>query len=290
MVPTSVRYPALAARQGGKADGICPVAAMDGGVGADTCRSMLSLVVIAQDAEDSIGACLDSVPFASERVVLDSGSSDHTCAVAEAHGARVIRCDWPGHRAQKNRAMAEANFEWVLSLDADERLSPAAAAELQAALENPGDHVAFSFPRLSEWCGTPLRHGRWYPDRKVRVVRRGRGVWVGDDPHDRLQADGPVRALNADILHFPYASLDEHFQTIERYSRIQARSMSARGVRAHWWDVGLRPPLHFVDAYVRRGGFRDGRAGFAVASLGASYVLWKWMRLWIEPDPSDGGP
>ena len=248
---------------------------------------MLSLVVIAQDAEESIGACLDSVPFAAERVVLDSGSSDRTRAVAEAHGARVVACDWPGHIAQKNRAMTEARFDWILSLDADERLSPEAADELELALQNPCMDVAFSFPRLSEWCGTPLRHGRWYPDRKVRVVRRGRGVWVGDDPHDRLQTDGSVRALKSNILHFPYANLDEYFETVERYSRIQARSMAARGVRAHFWDVSVRPPLHFVDAYFRRGGFRDGRVGFAVASIGASYVLWKWMRLWLEPDPRD---
>lgn len=242
---------------------------------------MLSLVVIARDEADRVEACLRSVPFATERIVVDSGSTDGTPAIAESAGARVVRTDWPGHVAQKNRALALATQPWVLSLDADERLSKQAARELEAALRAPGEAAGFSFPRCSTWLGAPLRHGRWYPDRKLRVVRQAGAAWVGDDPHDRLETAGPVIALNGDILHDPYRDLSEHLSTIDRYSRVHAEALAARGVRARWWDVVGRPPLHFVNAYLLRLGVLDGVPGFAVASLGATHVLCKWTRLWL---------
>lgn len=240
---------------------------------------MLSLVVIARDEADRIGACLASVPFAAERLVVDSGSTDGTPAVAERAGARVVVTDWPGHVAQKNRALGLATQPWVLSLDADERLSPEAAASLQRALRDPGDSVGFSFPRRNVWLGTALSGGRWYPDRKLRVVRADRGRWQGDDPHDRLVADGPVRELQGDIVHVPYRDLSEHLRTIDRYSAIHASALHARGVRARRRDVVVRPAWHFVNGFVFERGFADGAPGFAVAWLGATHTLCKWWRL-----------
>jgi len=245
---------------------------------------MLTLVVIAQDEEDRIAQCLASVPWAAERVVVDSGSTDGTVEVARASGARVVQTDWPGHVAQKNRALALAAQPWVLSLDADERLSPAASVALRRALEQPGEAVGFSFPRCSTWLGRTIRHGRWYPDRKLRVVRRGEGVWVGDDPHDQLTVTGEVTALRGDILHDPYRSFGEHLRTIDRYTRIHADAMAARGRRARWWDVALRPPLHFVNACLLKRGILDGPSGVALASLGAAHVALKWSRLYFHRD------
>ena len=241
---------------------------------------MLSLVVIAKNEAERIAACLGSVPAAVEKIVVDSGSTDGTVERARAAGARVEVRDWPGHVAQKNRAFALATQPWILSLDADEALSPEAHAALVDALKDPGNAVGFSFPRRSNWLGTELLHGRWYPDRKVRLVRRGLGRWVGDDPHDKLSVDGPIRRLSGDILHHPYRDLSDHLSTIDRYSRIQADTMAARGVRARWWDVAFRPPLHFADAFLLRRGFLDGMSGFAVAGLGSTYVLCKWFRIW----------
>ncbi len=244
---------------------------------------MLTLAVIAKNEEDRLADCLRSVPFATELLVLDSGSTDGTVALAESLGARVVQTDWPGHVAQKNRALELATQPWVLSLDADERLSPGAAAELERALAHPGDAVAFSFPRCSRWRGKPIRHGKWYPDRKVRVVRHGRGRWAGDDPHDLLHADGPVTRLSHDIEHYTYRSVREHLRTIDRYSRISAESLHRRGVRARPWDVLLRPPLHFANAVLLRMGWLDGPEGIAIAGLGSVHVALKWSRLYRMP-------
>lgn len=239
----------------------------------------LSVVVITRDEVDRLGDCLDSVAFADERVVLDSGSTDGTVEVAEAAGARVERTDWPGFVAQKNRALAAASGEWILSLDADERLSAEAARELQALLDRP-EVVGASFPRANVWLGHPLRHGTWSPDRRVRLVRRDRARWEGDEPHDHLVADGLVVPLTGVIHHDPYRDLGEHLQTIDRYTRLAARALHQRGVRARWWDVVFRPPLHIVKANLLKMAWRDGLAGLVVSGLGAVYTMLKWWRLY----------
>ncbi|HHO52524.1 MAG TPA: glycosyltransferase family 2 protein [Deltaproteobacteria bacterium] len=241
---------------------------------------MLSLVVIARNEGDRLARCLRSVPWASQAlVVVDTSTTDDTAEIALREGARVIRAGWPGHVAQKNRALAEASTPWILSLDADEWLTPEAGASVQRALVDPGDAVGFSLPRCSRWLGRPLRHGRWYPDRKVRVARRGRARWVGDDPHDRMEVDGRVRPLQGDIGHQPYRTIWEHLSTIDRYTQIHAASMHQRGARSHRWDPPLHAALHFVDAMLLKSAWRDGVDGAAVALLGAVYSGLKWRRL-----------
>jgi len=243
--------------------------------------SVLSLVVIAMDEADRLARCLDSVPMAVEKLVVDSGSRDGTRQVARAHGARWIRADWPGHVAQKNRALALASQPWVLSLDADEWLRPDAQREVARVLAGGAPPaVGYRLSRLSWWRGRPVRHGRWYPDRKLRLVRRGTGRWRGCDPHDQLVVDGPVVDLAGDIGHVPYRDVREHLHTIDRYTAISASTLAASGVRARRLDAVVRPPLRFIDAYLLRRGFLDGRDGLALAALGAAYTGLKWRRLW----------
>jgi glycosyltransferase involved in cell wall biosynthesis len=240
----------------------------------------LSLVVVARDEADRIARCLRSVPGDIERiVVLDASTADATARVAAACGARVVIRPWPGHVAQKNHGLSLATRSWVLSLDADEWLSPEAARAIAEALAQPGSAAGFSFPRRNVWLGRPLRAGRWYPDRKVRLVRRGAARWAGDDPHDRLEVDGSVRPLQGDIHHVPYRTFWEHLATIDRYSRTSAASLHARGLRARRWDPWVRPALHIVDAVLARAGWRDGADGLALAGLGAVHVHLKWSRL-----------
>ncbi|MEQ1503374.1 MAG: glycosyltransferase family 2 protein [Myxococcota bacterium] len=240
---------------------------------------MLSVVVVARNEADRIGRCLRSIGGDIERiVVLDASTTDDTARVAAREGARVVERPWPGHVAQKNHALGLATRPWILSLDADEWLTDAAATEVWAALDRT-DVDGFSFPRCSDWLGRPIRSGRWYPDRKLRLVRAGRGRWIGDDPHDRLIVDGPVARLRGEIRHQPYRTVWEHLSTIDRYTRISARTLHARGVRARRRDVWVRPALQFVDSMTRKMAWRDGLDGLAVAALGAGYVHLKWSRL-----------
>jgi glycosyltransferase involved in cell wall biosynthesis len=242
----------------------------------------LSLVVIAKNEEVGILSCLQSVPFADEIIVLDSGSTDQTREIARAAGATVIEVDWPGHVAQKNRALGYANGEWALSLDGDEALSKEAQKSIKEVLANPEDIKGWSLPRCTIYLGRPLRHGCWYPDRKIRVVRSGLGKWKGDNPHDHLEVDGVVGTLNEDIIHVPYQDFSDHVATVLSYSKIQAQSLAQRGVRARWWNLLLGPPWHFLKAYILKLGCLDGWRGLVVAIMGAGYVMLKYGHLWMS--------
>lgn len=219
--------------------------------------------------------------------MLDSGSTDDTVARARAAGARVIETDWPGHVIQKNRALAEAKGEWVLSLDADERVSPALRAAVEAALARPtadGYRVA----RRNHWLGHPLRHGHWYPDWRVRLARRDKANFVGDDPHDRMEVAGTLGTLTGDLEHIPYRNLGEHLATIDRYTATAARQARAQGKRSGYLAMVLRPVWHFFSGYLLRQGFRDGVPGLIVASMGALYILLKCARIQgigLDPPP-----
>lgn len=231
---------------------------------------MLSAVIIARDEADRIEDAIRSVAFADECVVLDAGSADDTVARARALGARVIQTDWPGHVAQKNRALAEAQGDWILAIDADERVTDTLRASILSALQEPLAD-GFRMARRNHWLGHRLAHGLWYPDRRVRLARRERARWAGDDPHDFLEVRGTVLELAGDLDHHPYRSLAEHLATIDRYSTIGAR-------RGSWVDIVVRPPWHFFRGYVLRRGFLDGAPGLVVAALGALYTLLKWSR------------
>lgn len=236
-------------------------------------------MVIAKDEEDRIARCLTSVPWASERVVLlDDATTDATARVAARCGARVVRERWRGYVGQKNRALQLASEPWVLSLDADEWLDPVASEALRRALQAPSAD-GYAFARASRWLGHELRHGRWYPDRKVRVCRPSAARWVGHDVHDRLVVDGRVSDLPGDIGHVPYRNLWEHLATVDRYTAAAARNLHQRGARSAWYTPALHGSLHFVDSMTRRCAWRDGWPGVAVAGLGAAYAWLKWHRL-----------
>ena len=233
----------------------------------------LSGCIIAYNEADRIERAIRSLGFCDEVVVLDSGSTDGTDAIAERLGAQVIRTDWPGHVTQKNRAIAACSGEWLVSIDADEWVSEALAQEIIAFLNAPASEAA-SVPRRNHWLGTALAHGRWYPDRHVRLALRKNATWTGQDPHDRLEA-GTAFPLRHDLHHDPYRSLGEHLSTIDRYTRIAATQVKPR---FFLFDLGVRPCWSFLRAYVLEQGFRDGLPGFVLAVLGAVYVVLKYAR------------
>jgi len=240
---------------------------------------LISLVIITRNEADRVGRCIASATCADECVVVDSGSTDETVSVARSAGAKVVETDWPGFVEQKNRALAMARGEWTVSLDADETLDDEAVAALQDAITQGVDASGFSFRRRTRWLGYSLRFGRFGNERKVRVVRRGCGRWVGVNPHDRLEVRGEVRRLRGTIWHTPYRNRAEHLSTIERYSWISAQQLVAAGAQATWWHLWIRPSWSFLYAYIVRLGFLDGRPGLEVAWLGARYVHKKWHRV-----------
>ncbi|MCB9686502.1 MAG: glycosyltransferase family 2 protein [Alphaproteobacteria bacterium] len=237
---------------------------------------MLSLCVIARDEEDRLGACLRSVAWAAEAiVVIDPRSRDATADVARREGARVVERAFEGHGPQREAARALARHRWCLFLDADERLSPEAGVALRSAMDGPA--AGIRFPRRSSWLGTPLRHGRWGHDRVVRACLRDRGRWSAG-LHERLEVDGPLATLGAPILHDPYRDWLEHLRTIDRYSRQHADELRHAGTRVGRGTPTARAVLHFVDAMTRRAAWLDGPSGVAVAALGAAHVHLKWSR------------
>lgn len=246
----------------------------------------ISACVIAKDEADRIAPCLESLGFCDEIVVLDSGSTDATVAVARAHGARVLETDWPGWVAQKNRAVAAARHDWVLSLDADERVDDALRSAIEAVRrqrsgDEPQGAVAYEVTRMTRYLGRWMRHGGWYPEWRVRLFDRRRAAWGGIDPHDRVEVRGPVvRLATGNLLHASYRSLADHVRQVNRFTSVSADEMLARGRRPGAWAMLVRPPFHAIRMYVVRGGFLDGWPGFVAATMYGWYVFLKYAKAW----------
>jgi glycosyltransferase involved in cell wall biosynthesis len=245
-------------------------------------RPRVSACIVARDEQDRLPDCLASLSWCDEILVVDSHSSDRTREIAAAAGARVIERDWPGHVAQKEFAVRAAEHDWVFCIDADERVSPELAEQIEDARERGfGEACGFSVPRVSRYLGRWIRHGTWYPDRKLRLFDRRRGRWGGRDPHDRVELDGAEARLTGELRHEPYRSLEDHLATIDRYSTITARELHAEGRRARLLDLVVRPPLRFLGFFVWRRGFLDGWRGLLLAYLAAHYVRMRYAKLWV---------
>lgn len=241
--------------------------------------------MIAQNEADRIGRLLASCAFADEIVVVDSGSTDGTQAVCQKAGARVIFNPWAGYVAQKQFALEATTHEWILCLDADEEIPEALALEiLQAVAAAPPEVGGFSMPRLSRYLGRWIHHGGWYPDRKVRLIRRGRGVWQGVNPHDKLVPDGKVGELSQPFLHYVYRNISDQVRTMNNFSEIYARQDKPAG---GWFVVaGLFHAIgKFLECYVWKLGFLDGFPGLVIAGNSAGYVFLKHAKRWERSLP-----
>jgi glycosyltransferase involved in cell wall biosynthesis len=243
-------------------------------------RPTISIAIIAKNEADRIARLLNSVRFADEIVVVDSGSTDDTAAVCKDYGARVLYRPWSGYVAQKQFALEQTRSEWILSLDADEEVSHALAQEIPTALTRAAPDVCgFSMPRLSRYLGRWIRHGGWYPDRKVRLVRRGKAAWAGMDPHDRLDVRGKAVALSGPILHYVYRSIADQTNTINSFSDIYAQQRGPADDHFVW--AGAAHLIgKFLECYVWKLGFLDGIPGFIIAVNSAWYVFLKHAKAW----------
>lgn len=240
----------------------------------------LSVIIITKNEARDIRACLESVAWADEIIVLDSGSSDETVDIAREFTSQVhTSADWQGFGVQKNRALALASSQWVLSLDADERVTPELRQEIDDVLADPGAHAGFRIPRKSSYCGRFMEHSGWWPDYVTRLFRRGAARFSDDLVHERLMVEGAVETLKQPLLHIAFTDLDEVLDKVNRYSSAGAAMLHGRGRKASLSCAILHGVWSFLRTYLLRGGFLDGREGFMLAVSNAEGTYYRYLKL-----------
>ena len=233
----------------------------------------LSVAVVTLNEEERLRACLESVVWADELVVVDAGSSDKTVAIAREFTDRVLFRAWDGYGAQKNFALGQCQGDWVLSLDADERVSDDLREEIRGTLQGGRPEVGFYVPRRNILQGRWVRHGGFYPDWQLRLFRRGRGAFVERAVHESVRVDGPTGRIGAPLVHESYRSIGDAVVRLNRYSDLAAEELALAGRGGSLVDLLIRPTWRFVSMYVLRAGFLDGWRGLVLAGLHAHYVF-----------------
>jgi len=243
-----------------------------------TQRESLSIVLITLNAAVQLEACLQSAAFADEIVLVDSGSTDGTIALAKRYGARVVQQGWLGFGPQKQYAVTQAAHDWVLCLDADERVTPELRLSIEAALIRPAAG-AYRFARCNRFLGRYLRHGEGYPDWNLRLFDRRRARWSADMVHENVAADGPVATLSGDLLHDSAETIASYLSKQNRYTTLAAEAAFGAGKRASGSQLLLSPLVRFVKFYVVRLGFLDGLPGFIHIVIGCFNSFTKYAKM-----------
>lgn len=240
----------------------------------------LSAIIITKNEAQNISDCLDSLRFCDERIVVDAGSSDDTIRLAESKGARVVSHEWTGFGPQKNFALSLAQGDWVLSVDADERVTPALVDEIKTAIAE-GRADGFEMPRRSAFCGRQMRHSGWYPDYVLRLFRRGRARFSNDAVHERVICDGIIARISEPLIHNPVTKLEDALSRMDRYSSIGAAMLAASGRRVSFSSGIFHGIWTFLRTYILRLGFLDGREGFLLAVANAEGTYYRYMKAWL---------
>jgi glycosyltransferase involved in cell wall biosynthesis len=243
----------------------------------------VSAAIITKNEAGNIRRCLESLAWVSEIVLVDEFSEDGTAEVAATLGARVIQEEWHGFAGQKNRAVDAAGKPWILSVDADERVTDALRAEIQGVLERDGPEDGYFVARKNFFCGQWIRHGGWYPDYSMRLFRNGVGRFEERAVHEKVVVKGKVGYLKQPLEHYTYASVGDYLRRMERYSGLAAQELTCSGRSPRWNDLLFRPFFTFLKMYGLKLGFLDGRAGFFLAVSYAYYTFLKYYRLKSDP-------
>jgi glycosyltransferase involved in cell wall biosynthesis len=238
----------------------------------------ITATIITLNEERHIARAIESLRCCDEIVVIDSGSADRTTELAENLGARVIESPWRGYAGQKNWAAERANYDWILSLDADEALSEGLEGEIWNLKKNGPKCDAYTMPRLAQYLGRWILHCGWYPDRKVRLYNRHKARWVGDFVHESVQVRGHLGHLESNLLHFTCDSLSEHLKTMDRYTTLAAEELVSRKTRVGWRHMILDPAWTFTKTYFVHRGFLDGIEGLTIAYMAALYTFLKYAK------------
>jgi len=239
----------------------------------------ISATIVACNEAGKIAQALRSLACADEVVVVDSGSTDQTAAIATGMGARVIHESWHGYAAQKNFAARQAQHDWILSLDADEELDAVAQAQIVAWKRFEPAADAYRFARRARYLGRWILHGGWYPDYKVRLFDRRKAEWEGKYVHESVAVDGRTRTMPGEILHYTCDTLEEHLQRIELYTDLAAQEMRERGETVNMLRRAFDPMWVFFHTYFLRLGVLDGHQGFQIAAMAARHVRRKYQKL-----------
>ena len=253
--------------------------------------TQLSVIIITFNEAANIEACLDSVAFADEIIVVDAASTDGTVTLAREKGAKIhVTSDWPGFGPQKNRALQQAQMPWVLSLDADERVSAELARQIRLAVAG-GSHMAFDIPRMTQFCGQWIRHCGWTPDLVLRLFRRDTARFSDDLVHERVLLNtGRVGRLTTPLLHYSYPTPTHYWRKLEQYSQAWAQQRFAMGQTTSMSRAGLSGAAAFLRSYFFRLGFLDGAMGFAVCAMQAQAAFGKYFALYCLNQKNDPTP
>ncbi|MBS1830487.1 MAG: glycosyltransferase family 2 protein [Acidobacteria bacterium] len=238
----------------------------------------ISATIIARDEERNIARAIESLRCCDEIVVVDSGSIDRTIEIANKLGARVVETGWRGYAGQKNYAAECACHDWILSIDADEALSESLEADIWLLKKNGPRFDAYTMPRLAQYLGKWILHSGWYPDRKVRLYRRGKAKWIGDYVHESVTVHGSVGHLDSNLLHYTCQSFTEHLKTMDRYTTLAAEELVARGKRVTFRHLLADPAWTFFRTYFLQRGFLDGVEGLAIAYMATLYSFLKYAK------------
>lgn len=243
----------------------------------------VSTIIITKNAGTMIRRCLESVAWADETIVVDSGSTDDTAEICRELGVKlVVTDDWPGFGAQKNRALDAANGDWVFSIDADEWVTPELRDEMRAVMADPAAAPAYALPRRSSFCGREMKHSGWWPDYVVRLFRRGAARFSEDLAHERLVVTGTTRKLKQALMHEAISTMEQMLGKMNLYSSASARMLHARGRDASITTAVLHGSWAFFRTYVLRRGFLDGREGFILAVANAEGSYYRYIKLFLE--------
>lgn len=241
-------------------------------------RPTLSVIIITKNEAELIGRCLESVKWADEIIVVDSGSTDDTINICRRYTDKIVVTDWPGFGPQKNRALAMATCDWVLSIDADEELTPALAEEIRTTL-TAVTATAYTLPRMSSYCGRFMKYSGWWPDPVLRLFKRETGSFTDARVHERVVVNGHVEGLNETLLHHSYRSLDQVLNKVNHYSFESALALKKKGRRAGLSTAISHGLWTFFRTYILKRGFLDGQEGFILAVSNAEGTYYRYLKL-----------
>jgi glycosyltransferase involved in cell wall biosynthesis len=240
---------------------------------------MLSVIIITKNEAHNISDCLESVSWVSEIIVVDSGSSDETVSICEKYGAHVFYNQWVGFGSQKNHALSLAKQPWILSIDADERVSPALREEIERALSSPSNCFAWKIPRLSSFCGQYIYHSGWWPDHVTRLFHRDHARFTDDAVHERVIVNGITGILKEHLIHESILNFEQLLAKMNQYTTTGASMMNDKKISSSLFKALIHGLWAFIRTYIIKRGFLDGKYGFILAVITAESAYYRYLKL-----------